>query len=269
MKHIEEVMKELERPDVEVYVNNMNLSTIETEFHQHPLGQLIYAEGGIIHIFVNDKHWYLLARCLMWIPADTPHAIITRSKQVELYNFYFKVDDLADPFYANTSIYFANDLFREMVRYTKKWEGIIDRTQAPKYYLLKALLENLPVMESTKVPATLQHPYPKDPKLLEIATFLNGNLETSYSLEDIARKFGFSSRSLSRKFKDDLGMSYVRFLRSLRITKAFQLIAEQQHSIYEIALAVGYSSLSAFSNVFYLVAGIRPTDYQKLLNPKK
>jgi len=38
--------------------------------------------------------------------------------------------------------------------------------------------------------------------------------------------------------------------------------------MYEIAFMVGYGSLAAFSNVFYQVAGIRPTDYAKMLHKK-
>src|SRR5690606_4415784 len=129
----------------------------------------------------------------------------------------------------------------------------------------RAIKENLPQIESTKLPIMMQHPFPKDPKLLEIAKFLNANLETNYTIEEVAQRFGLSTRTLSRKFKENLGMNYVRFLRSLRITKAFELLAEKQHNIYEITLMVGYSSLSAFSNIFYKVAGIRPTEYSKLL----
>lgn len=262
---IKQLLGDVDRSDVEAYVNHTYLASFETEFHQHAKGQLIYAEGGIVHIFIQDKHWYLPARCFMWIPPKTPHSIITFSKQVDLYNFYFTIAEDADQFYQSTNIYFANDLFREMVLYTKKWKGTIVAKDKAKYFFLQALKENLPEMESTKLPAALQHPFPKDPKLFEIAHFLNNRLETSYTIEEVAQHFGISTRTLSRKFKENLGMNYVRFLRSLRITKAFQLISEQQHSIYEIALMVGYSSLSAFSNIFFRVSGIRPTDYQKLI----
>ena len=85
-------------------------------------------------------------------------------------------------------------------------------------------------------------------------------------MEYIAEKFGMSTRSLSRKFKENLGMNYVRFLRSLRITQALELLAEQKYNIYEIAMMVGYGSLAGFSNIFNKVAGIRPTDYAKLLS---
>ena len=265
---IKEIMQQINLPEIEVYVNHMHLGTMETKFHSHSKGQLLYAEGGIVHIFIKEKHWYLPARCFMWIPSNTQHKILIVSKQVTLYNFYYNDEDAENNFFKHTNIYFANDLMRAMILHTASWFGPISTQEKSKYYFLKALKENLPLVESTKLPLMIQHPFPRDPKLLEIAIFLNSNIETSYTIEDIASKFGLSTRTLSRKFKEDLGMNYVRFLRALRITKAFQLIADQQYSIYEIALMVGYSSIASFSNIFYKIAGIRPTDYQKLLNDK-
>lgn len=266
---LKDIMQEIDSSQVDYYVNHMHLNAVETKIHQHTKGQLLYAEGGIVHIFVEEKHWYLPARCFMWIPADTKHSILTYSKKVDLFNIYFSTEEEEDYFYAAPNIYFANDLLREMIFYTSGWFGKILIEDRPKYYFLKALKANLPSIESTKLPIMMQHPFPKDPKLFEIATFLSNNLDSNYTIDQIAQRFGLSTRTLSRKFKENLGMNYVRFLRSLRITKAFQLIAEQQNSMYEIAFKVGYGSLAAFSNIFLKIAGIRPSDYAKLLSRNK
>lgn len=263
---LKEKIKELDGGHIVYYINHLHLSSVKTKNHRHTKGQLLYAEGGIVHVFVEDKHWYLPARCFMWIPANTNHSILTYSKKVDLFNIYFIKEDNESDFFTNTNIYFANDLLREMILYTSKWSGNITIDNPAQYYFLKAMKENLPEIESTKIPIMMQHPFPKDQKLLEIALFLNNNLDTNYTIEEIASKFGLSARTLSRKFKESLGMNYVRFLRSLRITKAFQLIAEKQHNMYQIAVMIGYSSLTAFSNVFQKISGIRPTDYAKLIN---
>lgn len=74
-----------------------------------------------------------------------------------------------------------------------------------------------------------------------------------------------STRTLSRKFKEILGMNYVRFLRALRITRSLELMIEGKYNMYEIAMMVGYNSLSSFSNIFKKVIGIPPTEYQQKL----
>lgn len=58
-----------------------------------------------------------------------------------------------------------------------------------------------------------------------------------------------------------MGMNYVRFLRSLRITKSLELIAEDKYNMHEIAMLVGYGSLSTFSNIFFKILQMRPTEY--------
>lgn len=63
-------------------------------------------------------------------------------------------------------------------------------------------------------------------------------------------------------------MSYVKFLRAIRISKALELIAENKYNIYQIALMVGYNSLSSFSNIFNQVIGMRPADFIAKTNKK-
>lgn len=129
--------------------------------HSHHKGQLLYAEGGIVHIFIQEKHWYLPARCFMWIPAEVPHSILTYSKKVELYNIYFRIMKEDSPFFSRPNIYFANDLLREMILYTKSWFGRIEKSDPAKYYFLRAIKENLPQIESTRLPILMQHPFLK------------------------------------------------------------------------------------------------------------
>lgn len=268
MKFDQFFFNEVDKSTVHYYVQHAHLDAIGTKIHQHKKHQLLYAEGGIVHIFVNDKHWYLPARCFMWIPANTPHSILTNSKTGDLYNFYFKTEAKENDYYSITNIYYAGDLLREMILYTKNWSGSIPQKDHAKYDFIKAIKSILPEMESNKLPVFIQHPYPKDQKLIEIAQFLMKNLDKNYSIEEIAQHFGLSARTLSRKFKDNMGMNYVRFLRSLRITKSLELIAENNYNMYEIAMLVGYNSLSSFSNVFQKVAGIRPTEYAQLIHTK-
>jgi len=62
--------------DANFHVYHLLTGNVETKKHSHLSAQLIYAEGGIIHIFTEEKHWYLPARCFMWIPAGFPHYIL-------------------------------------------------------------------------------------------------------------------------------------------------------------------------------------------------
>ena len=268
MSGFEPKFEEINEENVDFYINHFRIEKIEALEHQHNKAQLLYAEGGIVHIFTNEKHWYLPARCFMIIPANIQHSLLSFSSNIQLYNFYFDVKESDDDFFRNKNIYFANDLLREMILFTKQWNGKIEQNSTA-YDFLTAIKSILPEINKKEIPFPIQHPFPKDEKLIEIALFLHRNIEKNYSLEEIAHEFGMSSRTLSRKFKTNLGMNYVRFLRSLRMTKSLELIAENKYNMYEVAMLVGYNSLSTFSNIFQKVLNMRPTEYQQMIHKKE
>lgn len=259
----------LEEEDSTFYVYHVLTGNIETNKHSHRTSaQLIYAEGGIVHIFTDNRHWYLPARCFMWIPAGVPHYILSFSPKVDLYNFYFKTEESEDDFFNTINIYSVGHLLREMILYTKLWSGKVTINEAFKYHFLKTLKLILPEGQDRKMQFPVQHPFPQDEVLLKIAKYINANLEKPLSIEDTAKEFGLSARTLSRKFKEQLGMNYVRFVRALRITRSLELMAQEKYNMYEIAMMVGYNSLSSFSNIFKKVIGFPPTEYAQRLKGK-
>lgn len=255
----------VEEDDAEFYIYHVLIGNVKTDIHHHSSAQLVYAEGGIVHVFADLKHWYLPARCFMWIPAGTPHYIFTSSPKVDLYNFYFKKEDGENGFFDEINIYSVSHLLREMILYTKYWDGKITKNSGSKYFFLKALKGILPEKRDKELTFPVQHPFPKDETLLKIAQYIHSNLEKPLSIESTAKEFGMSTRTLSRKFKEILGMNYVRFLRALRITRSLELMLEEKYNMYEIAMMVGYNSLSSFSNIFKKVIGVPPTEYQQKL----
>lgn len=257
--------KAVEEDDAEFYVYHVLTGNITTDIHYHSSAQLVYAEGGIVHVFTDLKHWYLPARCFMWIPAGTPHYLFSTSPKVDLYNFYIKKEEGENGFFDEINIYSVNELLREMILYTKDWNGKITKNDGPKYYFLKALKGILPEKRDKRLAFPVQHPFPKDETLLKIARYIHTNLEKPLTIESTAKEFGMSTRTLSRKFKETLGMNYVRFLRALRITRSLELMLEGKYNMYEIAMMVGYNSLSSFSNIFKKVIGVAPTEYQQKL----
>jgi AraC-like DNA-binding protein len=255
-------------PNTFAYIDNVYIKEFGYQVHKHHKAQLIYAEGGIIHISSGDKHWYLSARNYMWIPAGMSHCVVSRSPYVNLFNFYFTVDDNDVPFFREANVYMVNDMLRSMIHYTKDWSGPVTNEHPTRMAFMKAIKAILPEMDLTIITFLVSYPYPKAAGLIKIAEYLSENMDSSFSLDDIARKFGYSSRTLSRLFKDDVGFSYVRFVRAIRITKALELIAENKHTVSEIAMVVGYTNLSAFSNIFERVVGIRPSEFMVRANRK-
>jgi transcriptional regulator GlxA family with amidase domain len=84
---------------------------------------------------------------------------------------------------------------------------------------------------------------------------------------DIADDVGLASRSLARRFEQELGMTWRSTLRRLRVLRAIEQLAGTDHSVTQIAMDVGYSSLSAFQAAFRDLIGQTPTEYRAGFTP--
>jgi len=167
----------------------------------------------------------------MWIPAGMPHCIVSPSTYVNIFNFYFAADDTDVPFFKEANVYMVNDMLRVIIHYTKDWNGSVTDEQPTRMAFMKAIKAILPEMDLNITTFPVSYQYPRDAGLIKIAEYLNENADGSFSLDEIARRFGYSSRTLSRLFEADIGFSYVRFVRAIRITKALELIAEDKNAV--------------------------------------
>jgi len=87
------------------------------------------------------------------------------------------------------------------------------------------------------------------------------DLENPPSLEMLAAQVSCSPFYLSRIFTQETGASIPRYLRLKRIEKASELLRTGKVNVTEAAMAVGYSSLSAFNKAFVEQVGCCPGLY--------
>jgi AraC-like DNA-binding protein len=103
---------------------------------------------------------------------------------------------------------------------------------------------------------------------LRRALALTGDgLADDLRFEDIAREVGLAPRSLARRFEDECGMTWRAVLRRMRVLRAIEELAIDEHSITTVAHAVGYTSLAAFNAAFRDLTGRTPTQYRASFRP--
>ena len=83
--------------------------------------------------------------------------------------------------------------------------------------------------------------------------------EEDFGVVDLCKKVGMSQRQLQRKIKALTDHSPARFIRTMRLQRAKQLIEKEAGTITEIAYQVGYNNVSAFSKVFKEEFGKTPS----------
>jgi len=87
------------------------------------------------------------------------------------------------------------------------------------------------------------------------------NLGETLTLSAISEKLHINPSYLSRKFREETGISMTGFITEKRIDEAKIYLRKRNHSITHIALLLGFNDLNYFSRVFRKHTGTSPSRY--------
>ncbi|MHC5228727.1 response regulator transcription factor [Enterococcus sp. LJL99] len=93
--------------------------------------------------------------------------------------------------------------------------------------------------------------------------FIQENYNQEINLQMISEKYHFSYGYLSTIFTEKYGLSFSKYLKKVRITKAKEYLVHSTLSLSEICYEIGYTELGYFSRVFKEETGITPSQYRK------
>ena len=121
--------------------------------------------------------------------------------------------------------------------------------------LISLIVRNLPKENRLKK---------SDSQIQSALLFIHNNYAAKLSIADIARDCcNMSESHFRRKFGEIMHISPLDYINALRIHKACQLIYHSEMHINEIALSVGFTTLSSFNRQFLALMGISPTNWRK------
>ena len=89
--------------------------------------------------------------------------------------------------------------------------------------------------------------------------------EDPVSIEDVAREVGISPFHFIRQFEAVFGLTPHQFRIQSRLDRARRLLAMGGHSVTDVCMEVGFSSLGSFSDLFTRRVGATPSAYQRRL----
>lgn len=99
-----------------------------------------------------------------------------------------------------------------------------------------------------------------------IVQYIQDNLATLPSVEELAAVFGYDLPSFLRHFRTEFGLSPKQYIKRARIEWAQRELTATARPMEEIAAAVGMDQ-SYFSKVFRQVSSVTPSEYRKLYRP--
>lgn len=92
------------------------------------------------------------------------------------------------------------------------------------------------------------------------------HIEDKITLDDIANEINLSVGYISTLFKENMGMSIMKYLKKLKIERAKVLLESTNKSILEISTLLSFCDQSNFTKAFKYFVGVTPINYR--LYPK-
>lgn len=96
----------------------------------------------------------------------------------------------------------------------------------------------------------------------QVLTFINSNLNSEISLEELAKICGLSTSQFKQKFKAQMGISPRHYINYKKIQLSKRMLLEGT-SITSIAMALGFNTSSYFTVVFKRYNACSPSEYLK------
>ena len=100
-------------------------------------------------------------------------------------------------------------------------------------------------------------------RLCRARDLLQEDLESAPSIVELAREVHISPFHFIRQFEAVFGLTPHQFRIQTRLDRAKQLLALGQHSVTDVCMEVGFSSLGSFSTLFARRLGETPSAFQR------
>ena len=222
--------------------------------HSHERAQFIYATAGTMRVAADGSMWVVPPQRALWMPAGVEHGI-TMSSDVTMRTLYLR-DDAAAAMPLSCRVLPVSPLLREL---------IVRATELPLQYdedgaaghVIALLLAELHGLQSLP----LQLPMPQEARLRALCLALLAAPGDQRTLREWAQSVNASERTVARLFQSETGLSFGAWRQQARLLEAMGRLGSGA-PVTQVALDLGYDSVSAFSAMFRRAAGASPSAYR-------
>jgi AraC-like DNA-binding protein len=154
----------------------------------------------------------------------------------------------------------AAPVIKEMIVYAARWPISRPESDAVADAFFDALA--LLARDWLDHEAPLCLPSSGDPSVAAVMAYTKSHLD-EVTASDVCRSVGVSERTLRRRFSAATGMTWRRYLLESRLLRAMAALAEPGPTVLDVAISVGFDSVSAFTRAFRSYTGETPTAYRR------
>ena len=111
----------------------------------------------------------------------------------------------------------------------------------------------------------LNHP---DLEVKKCQTYINKNYRLSITLSDLESHVNLTNRTLIRRFVRATGLTPLKYIQSIKIQKACELLESTNQAIEEVAHDMGYEDVGSFRKIFIQKMGVGPKEFRQMYGEK-
>ncbi|MDE2201092.1 MAG: helix-turn-helix transcriptional regulator [Burkholderiaceae bacterium] len=235
---------------VRLYTRHMDANT-RFPRHTHPWAQVAYSHNSVLRVQAGDTAWVVPPSRAIWIPPGVEH-------EVWVVEAAFLRTLYADPSVvtgalAQCRVMEVSPLLRELIAAMDVRQPL---PPAREQALAALILDEL----RRSAPLPLDLPMPADKRLRALCERVMADPGTPLTFDALAQGVGASTRTLARRFKEELGVSFSQWRQQAVLASAIPLMSRGM-PLAQVAQTLGYSSQSAFSAMFRRAFGQSPSAF--------
>ena len=214
----------------------------EIDWHSHHFSQLVYACSGVMTVRAESNQWVIPPQRAVWIPAGVSHQVAMHG-QSDMRSLYIR-PEVFDHLPEQSGVLNVSPLLRELILHLASLPQR-DVADQEERRVIGVAIDQLKNANS----AGFYLPEASDKRLKQVCQAIQANPCNDQTLTAWALQANVSSRTLSRLFRQELGVSLVEYRQQVRMLAALIKLAKGE-PVTRVSMSVGFSSLSAFHRLF-------------------
>ncbi len=224
-------------------------------------GDYFFLDGGIEHCYLVEEGEDLMIINLIFDnrAVDLWHKRV--NSLAELASFY-GINPKTDDNRVRYDFYFKDDKDESVKRLFTEIDSELS-ARLPGYYeavrcrLMEILIKGF--RQYFNRDTTIQC----SPDVRYVINYLTAFYMESTTLSSLAKELRLSLPYLSKKFKEEVGQTYLEYLHARRISESCRMLSTSDVPIESIAEFIGYSDSKKYREKFKEIVGISPREYRK------
>lgn len=280
LEGIQEIISYLDNTHLMLYDNVQNEAY---PIHWHMALEIIMPVDNEYTVCVNDKNYYLKPYDIILICPGVMHRIESPSSgrriifqaELSVIQMIFGLNSIVSLLYPATLFTPENaeSIHENMkniildiadIYSDKKSDNLLEMTIYTKLLQILLLIGKTQIQGTSEddiIKMSKQQEYVS--KFMMVCEYIDTHYQEEITLDDMAAMCDYSKFYFSRLFHEFANMPFYRFVNRRRISRAEELLANENISITSVAIQSGFSNQSAFIRMFKSFNGCTPKEYRK------